>query len=228
MIDIANRWPMSLALSKTVLSRLEGEECANMLVHAFGLIFAVLGALLLARLATSSRQIWAGLALSGPMVALFAASALHHGTRSPRTKRLFLALDHGAVMLLISGSYSAFALLALGSAERAWLLTGVWLAASTGLLLAAFAFATGRDRLFELLSPPFDLALGWLPLLGFASSFAAGLQGWPLGLVVGGGVAYSAGVVIYLSRRPWSHAIWHAAVVAGCTCHVAAIALLLG
>jgi hemolysin III len=207
--------------------RARNEERANALVHVFGLAAAGVGTVLLVRLAASPLHAVAAAALCGPMIALFAASILHHGVTAAGAKRLFLALDHSAVVLLIAGSYSAFALLALGGADRWWLCAGVWSAASVGLLCAAAAFVTGREQLFERLSPPFNLAFGWLPLLGFASSFAAALHGWPLTLVLAGGGAYSAGAAIYLSRRPWSHAVWHAAVVVGCALHATAVGLLL-
>ena len=203
------------------------EERANTLVHVVGLAGAALAAGLLASLSRSTLQAGAIAALCGPMIALFGASVLHHGVTAAGVKRLFLACDHGAVLLLIAGSYTAFALLALTGADRRWLLVGVWSAASAGLLLGAACFALRRERWFELLSPPFDLLLGWLPLLAFGAGFAAALPSAALALVVAGGVAYSAGVAIYLSRRRWSHALWHAAVVAGCALHVAAIALLL-
>jgi hemolysin III len=203
------------------------EERANALVHVVGLAGAGLGAGLLASLSRSPLQGLASAALCGPMIALFAASVLHHGLTGAGVKRLFLAFDHGAVLLLIAGSYTAFALLALVGAARWWLLAGVWSAAGAGLLLGVACFAIHRERLFERLSPPFDLLLGWLPLLAFGSGFAAALPTPALALVVAGGVAYSAGAAIYLSRRRWSHAVWHAAVVVGCALHVGAVALLL-
>jgi hemolysin III len=222
-----NRSPAVTALAPGLPGPALDEERANALVHLFGLAAAALGAGVLARLATSSLQAWAIATLCGPMIALFAASVLHHGTTSVGAKRLFLALDHAAVMVLIAGSYSAFALLGLQGTDRGWLLVGVWSAASLGLLLGAVAFALGREAVFERFAPPFNLVLGWLPLLVFGPAFATALHGWPLALVVAGGGAYSAGAAIYLSRRRWSHAVWHAAVVVGCACHAVATALLL-
>ena len=40
--------------------------------------------------------------------------------------------------------------------------------------------------------------------------------------LVGGGLAYTAGVAFYLSRRRFAHTVWHGFVLAGSACHVAA------
>ena len=42
--------------------------------------------------------------------------------------------------------------------------------------------------------------------------------GW--GWLLGGGLAYTGGVVFYLwERLPFNHAIWHLFVIAGSVCH---------
>ena len=44
-----------------------------------------------------------------------------------------------------------------------------------------------------------------------------------LAWLLAGGLAYSAGTVFYLSRRAFAHAVWHAFVLAGSTCHYVAV-----
>jgi hemolysin III len=46
-----------------------------------------------------------------------------------------------------------------------------------------------------------------------------------IALLVAGGLAYSVGVVFYVSKRPYHHAVWHAFVLAGSACHYAAVLL---
>jgi hemolysin III len=44
-----------------------------------------------------------------------------------------------------------------------------------------------------------------------------------IALLVGGGVAYTIGVVFYAWRRPFSHAVWHVFVLVGSACHFACV-----
>ena len=66
------------------------------------------------------------------------------------------------------------------------------------------------------------LGMGWVVL-------AAARPFWqhvgPAGLLwlLAGGVAYSGGVVLYASRRPYAHALWHLCVLAGTVCHFFAV-----
>ncbi len=94
----------------------------------------------------------------------------------------------------------------------------VWGLALAGILLQA------------LLGPRFDryslllyLIMGWLVLLPIVPLTRA-LQGGGLALVLGGGLAYTAGVAFYLNKRIFhAHAIWHLFVGLGALLHAAAM-----
>jgi hemolysin III len=44
--------------------------------------------------------------------------------------------------------------------------------------------------------------------------------------IIGGGVAYSAGVIFFLwERLPYHHSIWHIFVMGGSACHFVAVLL---
>ncbi|PIQ10434.1 MAG: hemolysin D, partial [Hydrogenophilales bacterium CG18_big_fil_WC_8_21_14_2_50_58_12] len=95
----------------------------------------------------------------------------------------------------------------------------IWGLAAMGLALKAF------DKLSHpLLSTGLYLAMGWLvviaaaPLLERVST--AGLL-W----LVAGGIAYTAGVVFYLTdaRFKYGHFIWHLFVMTGTACHFCAV-----
>jgi hemolysin III len=49
----------------------------------------------------------------------------------------------------------------------------------------------------------------------------------PAGLVLlsAGGLAYTLGVVFFVWRRPFHHAVWHVFVLAGSICHFFAVLL---
>src|SRR6185436_8081628 len=72
------------------------------------------------------------------MVLLYLTSTLYHALPAGRAKRVFLKIDHGAIYVFIAGSYTPFALGALGG-PWGWTLFGlVWSLAVLGATLKAF------------------------------------------------------------------------------------------
>ena len=67
------------------------------------------------------------------MVLLYLTSTLYHALPAGRAKRVFMKLDHGAIYVFIAGSYTPFALGALGG-PWGWTLFGlVWSFAALGV-----------------------------------------------------------------------------------------------
>ncbi len=157
------------------------------------------------------------------LVLLFAASALHHflspGAEHPRWQKL----DHISIYLMIAGSYTPFALLALPPAWG-WSIFGViWGMAAVGIVLDALHRDGHRHP--QLL---IYLAMGWLILIAIQPLLKA-ITGAQAGWLVAGGLAYTGGVAFYLNdeRWRWAHGVWHLFVIAGAICHYIAIFQLL-
>lgn len=199
-----------------------GEEIANSVSHGLGL-GAAIGAMPILLVANvqngSSASIAGAFVFSTTMVLLYFASTLYHALPEGRAKRVFLKIDHGAIYLFIAGSYTPFA---LGVLEGAWgwtLFGLVWALAVTGVTLKIF------DRLrHPWLSTGLYLLMGWLALIA-AVPLCERMAAGGLLLLVGGGIAYTAGVPFFATdaRVKYGHFIWHLFVVAGSTCHFLAV-----
>lgn len=198
-----------------------GEEIANSVSHGVALLAAIVA---VPFLLDSARHLGAaslvGAAVfAATMVLLYLTSTLYHALPAGRAKRVFLKLDHGAIYLFIAGSYTPFALGALGG-PWGWTLFGlVWSLAALGVALKAF------DRLSHpWLSTGLYLVMGWLVLIA-AAPLTERVPEPGLSLLVAGGLAYTAGVVFFLldSRLRYAHAVWHGFVVAGTGCHFFAV-----
>src|SRR6185503_2074680 len=102
-----------------------------------------------------------GVSVFGAMlVILYLSSTLYHALGPNRAKRVFRVFDHGAIFLLIAGTYTPFTLGVLRG-RWGWSLFGVvWTLAVLGLLLTAL----GGVR-YPRLSTGLYLAMGWLVLL---------------------------------------------------------------
>ena len=155
------------------------------------------------------------------LVAAYAASTLYHSVTG-RAKRVFRVLDHASIFLLIAGTYTPVALVALGG-TLGWTVFGViWVLAAAGIGLALVP-----GNRWQRLMVPLFLGMGWLAL-ATASPLMEALGTAGIALVVAGGIAYTSGLVFYAWKRlPHHHGIWHLFVIAGSVCHVLAVLLFV-
>jgi len=209
----------TLALPKRPQSL--GEEIANSVSHAVGLLAAVVAIPVLV-LSAVRRGDAAGIVgasvFAATMVLLYLTSTLYHALPRNRAKRVFRVLDHGAIFLLIAGTYTPFTLGVLRG-TWGWTLFGlVWGLAAAGVVLKAM----GGVR-YPILSTCLYLGMGWLVLIAVRPLW---LRMPPAGLLwlLAGGLAYTAGVAFFAAERiRYSHFVWHLFVLAGTACHFIAV-----
>lgn len=197
------------------------EELANALTHGAGLAASVVGLIVLVVLAARGGDPWEVVSVSvfgATLVLLYLASTLYHSAQGPRARARLLVLDHSAIYLLIAGSYTPFAIGVLRGGIG-WTLFGlVW-----GLAVAGVAFKFFFADRFRLASTLVYLGMGWLGLMA-AQPMIEQLSPATLAWLVAGGLAYTAGTPFYQAARfRYSHAVWHAFVLAGSMCHVIAV-----
>ncbi len=198
------------------------ETLGDAIVHAAGLLAAVIGVPVLVTLAAVWHGSAAALAAVGiygaALLAMLGASFAYHHLPRPGWKPMLLRLDHSAIYVKIAGTYTPFALLSGGAGTG--LVAGLWGAAVAGCGMQMLS--SGRTRW-----PGFVLYLG----MGWAGLVA----GWALfdtltpvvmGLIVAGGVIYTLGVAVFLwERLPFHTAIWHGFVLAASAIFFVAVTL---
>ncbi len=199
-----------------------GEELANAASHATALVAAAVAVPILVVASArhgSALHVVASSVFAATMVLLYAASALYHAIPHAATKRLFRKLDHGAIFLFIAGSYTPFALGALGG-PWGWTLFGlVWSLAAVGITLKAL------DRVrHPFVSTGLYLAMGWIVVIAIKPLVEV-IPPPGLVLLACGGAAYTIGVVFFTldSKLRYAHFVWHLFVVAGTACHFFAV-----
>jgi hemolysin III len=199
------------------------ERRADALVHAVGLGLAligcvVLGTALLTHPSASPALVLALVLYAAGLVAMPACSALYNLAGEGPRKGFFRRLDHAAIFLMIAGTYSPFALVAIGGAWGAGLLAFVWAAALAGIAVEL----SGMRRPDGLMIAAY-LLLGWT-ILAAIGPLAAAVSTQGLALLAAGGLLYSAGVAFHLSTHlPFQNAIWHGLVFTAAICHYAAV-----
>jgi hemolysin III len=193
------------------------EKILDGIVHVIGMASGGAASMVLAVMAFSQDDpsLLAGLGIYAfGLLAMLACSALYNLSREGRWKRLYRRLDHAAIFLMIAGTYTPFALIAIGGRLGVGLLIFVWSVALIGIV-----FKLLSPTRWERLSLAAYLLLGWTIVVALEPLLESmSLPGAIL--LVTGGMLYSVGVVFHKwTRLPYHNAIWHMFVLAAASCH---------
>lgn len=181
--------------------------------------------LVLVVLAPPGRATVASAVYSASLVMMFSVSALYHRpTWGPAARQWMKRLDHATIFLLIAGTFTPFALLALEGEEARGMLRMAWGGALLGVLQALLWVRAPR-----VLKVVLYLALGWA-VVPYLPALLEALGPAGLTLLAAGGLAYSGGALIYALRRPnprpavfGYHELFHVLVILASACHFIAV-----
>jgi hemolysin III len=155
------------------------------------------------------------------LVLLYTASGLAHSLYCGTSAQARLdRLDYAAIFVVIAGTYTPLCAVTLRETWGWTMLAAQWLLAGVGVA----AVLLGRPRSHALRTTLY-LVMGWMAL-AVAPAIRAALPPAAIAWLFAGGVVYSAGALVYVTRRPalWpgrfgSHDLWHSLVLAGSACH---------
>ncbi|MGL5971712.1 MAG: PAQR family membrane homeostasis protein TrhA, partial [Cetobacterium sp.] len=183
------------------------------ITHYFGAFLALIGtgALLVHSLKTNNiGYVIGSMIFCFSLVLLYTMSGTYHILYVGKLKKIFKILDHSAIYILISGSYTPY-LLGVFDGKIKWILFFIqWGMTLIGIIFKVFFI--GR---FNILSTLIYLLMGWMIMFVFKDLKALAT---PLSLkfLIWGGVSYSIGTIFYLMKsKKFSHGIWHLFVLAG-------------
>ncbi|QRY42287.1 hemolysin III family protein [Microbacterium hominis] len=196
-------------------------------IHAGTFPVAIAAGVVLIVLAQGAPAKWAAAVFMATSLLLFGNSALYHRFNwGPTTKAVLKRIDHANILLLIAGTYTPIAVLALPPGKGALLLVLVWSGALLGILFRVFWIHAPRWLYVALY-----LLLGWAAVMYLGDLMAANLA--MMILVIAGGLLYTAGAVVYALKKPnpWPghfgfHEIFHVCTVLAFLCHWTACLLI--
>lgn len=196
-------------------------------IHAGTFPVAIAAGIVLITLADGAVAKWACAVFMATSVLLFGNSALYHRFDwGPRTKVVLKRIDHANIMLLIAGTYTPIAVLALPPQKGILLLTLVWTGALLGILFRVFWINAPRWLYVALY-----LLLGWAAVMYLGDLLQASVA--MMVLVIVGGLLYTSGAVCYALKKPnpWPgrfgfHEIFHVCTVLAFLCHWTACLLI--
>ncbi|MGE5539974.1 MAG: PAQR family membrane homeostasis protein TrhA [Gemmatimonas sp.] len=193
------------------------QRAADAVIHGIGIAGAVVGVPLLVLLVMARGETLptvAAVAYGASLVLTLALSGAYNLLAEGPKKEQLRPYDHAAIFLLIAGTYTPFALVAIGGALGYGLCAAVWVGALTGAALKLL-----HRRRYERIFIPLYLALGWVGVPVLIVGMPA-LSLPAFGFLLAGGLLYTAGVPFHLRESlPYSTAIWHGFVLMAAACH---------
>jgi hemolysin III len=209
-------------LDATTKPRLRGVS------HQWAFFVSLVTGTVLVVIAPSGKATWAALIYSVAVAGLFGVSALYHRVNwtSPAARKRMRRLDHTMIFVLIAGTYTPFAVLALNPPLSTILLIVVW----GGAVLGAGLKLVWIDAPKWLIAATY-IAVGWVAVAAMPQMIDhVGVL--PTILVAIGGVLYTVGAVVYARQRPdpvpgvfGYHEIFHALVIVAAAVHYAVVAI---
>ena len=196
-------------------------------IHTGTFPLSIAAGIVLIVLADGPAAKWSSAVFMTTSLLLFGISALYHRFNwSPKTKVMLKRFDHANIFLLIAGTYTPLAVLALPPSKGVLLLVLVWIGATLGIAFRVFWVHAPRWLYVALY-----ILLGWAAMMYIVDLFQANVA--MMILVVVGGLAYTAGAVIYGLKKPnpipgvfGFHEIFHTLTVVAFMCHWTAILLI--
>jgi len=158
------------------------------------------------------------------LVLLLSVSALYHTPMwRPAIRARLRRLDHSMIYVFVAGTYTPI-LLELGDRVTPVMLPAVWIAAGVGIGMALFFSWLPR---YVRVAP--YVVMGWGAAV-ILPSLLEHLGHFPFWLVVGGGLVYTVGALVYARRSPnpaptvfGYPEIFHVMVLVAAACHYVAI-----
>ena len=196
-------------------------------IHAATFPIAIVCGVVLIVFAQGGAAKWAAAVFMATSLLLFGNSALYHRFDwSPKVKVVLKRIDHANILLLIAGTYTPLAVLALPPEKGSLLLVLVWSGALLGILFRVFWINAPRWLYVALY-----LVLGWAAVMYMADLLVANAA--MMVLVIIGGLLYTGGAIVYALKKPnpWPghfgfHEIFHVCTVLAFLCHWTACLLI--
>jgi hemolysin III len=196
------------------------------ILHGSAAVLSVLGAATLWRAGSGDLGMQIALAVfAASLVGLYTVSSLYHSYPwQEEWKRRMQRVDHSMIYLVVAGTYTPIAMVVLDG----WLLAAA-LVATWSITLGGIAQKIFWPEVGDWFSITMQMVQGWLAL-PFMGLVARTLPREAFLMVVAGGLLYTVGMVLFVTRRPrlWPrvfsyHEVFHVCVCAASALHYTAI-----
>lgn len=201
-------------------------EPVNSLTHWGGAVLALIGLIVLLIVGWDTPAKVISLVVYGiSLIFMFSASATYHMVRvKDKALEIFRKVDHAAIYALIAGTYTPFCINAFEGFWKWGMLSIIWSLAVIGIVIKVFYIRAPRW-----LNAGIYVLMGWISVSA-AGEMLAALPAWVFGWLIAGGVIYTLGAVVYITKifnfKPGVfgfHEVWHIFVLLAAAAHFVAV-----
>ncbi len=201
------------------------EEVGNAVTHGVGALLAIAGMVLMIVFSNNGWQLFCAIVYGISMTFMMLMSCLYHAFKSGSTvKRLWRRFDYSSIYLLIGGTFTPMLLLFYRQFHPVLSVTlssVQWGIIFIGITIIAI-FGPGR---FKFLHMILYVVLGWCGIM-FIPALIKNLRPL-LYFILGGGIAYTVGIIPFAMNKKSAHFVWHFFVLAGAIIQFIGILLYL-
>ena len=183
-------------MARPLPSYTKTEEFLNSFSHALGVVFGIFVLISCIGVSSGTPALIGSIVYGTSIILLYAMSSIYHGLNPSNllAKQILRVADHCTIFVLIAGTYTPVILTAIYPYDpvKSLIILGcIWAAAIVGIIFTAI-----------------DLQIA-----------SAGISG--LALLIGGGVSYTIGAVLYGigKRKRYMHFVFHLFVIIGTVLH---------
>ncbi|MCR5302240.1 MAG: hemolysin III family protein [Lachnospiraceae bacterium] len=213
------RQPRTKLRDRVLPDYTKGEEIFNMVSHIVGGALGIAALVLCVVKSALKGDTWGVVTSSiygSSLIILYTMSSVYHGLHKNMGKKVMQVIDHCTIYYLIGGTYTVIVLAGVRKIHPgwAWTIFGiVW-----GMSIAAAVFTAIDHNKYRRLSMICYIAIGWCIVIAAKPTVEA--IGWaPVIWILGGGVSYTIGAVLYSlgkkNGKRYIHSVFHLFVLAG-------------
>lgn len=185
-------------------------EVLNAITHGLGVVLGIIGLVFLLLRASTTLEYVSFSIYGASIILLFLASTIYHSFSFTKARKILRIIDHSSIFLLIAGTYIPFLLIGIGTSKAYIFAIIMGITALVGIIFKIAAFEKATK-----ISTVIYLVMGWSVVL-IMKDLLSHVNPRALYLLIGGGLAYSLGVIFYKNKKLlFSHVYWHLAVLLG-------------
>ena len=186
----------------------QAEDICNSVSHIVGAVLTVYGTYQLILNSALPSFIVCALIYGVAIFSMFLVSSVYHAIRDQEVKSAVRKADHAVIYLAIAGTYVP--ILNAIAAPRECL---IWFRSlgACAVIGGVFSFITLKHRYVTTIV---YLVMGWASLLLLKNLWTVA-DPMVTYYLIGGGVAFSIGALLYLIKKPFVHTVFHIFVLAG-------------
>lgn len=190
-----------------------GEELVNAISHGLGVLLSIAALVLCVVFSAINHNVYAvvsSVIYGSTSIILYMMSTLYHSFKVNNAKRVFRIIDHCSIFLLIAGTYTPYALVALPK-TLGWTIFGiVWGCAILGITINSINL-----KKYKKISIFLYLVMGWMIIFSFKTLLNS-VDIYGIYLMLAGGILYTIGAIFYgISKKlKYMHSVFHMFVLA--------------